>query len=158
MNAPEAIQPLLRVPGMRLLFSAYLLICACVERLLILCPGAITFYMDRRLSSLCSASRYKTLVFSLPFHLRMSGGYSASALAPGTATLHTKTFNMHRRLSSLCPGSRYKTHVYNLPSHLRMRGGYPASAMAPDIRLLFTAYLFICTCVEAIQPLSWLQV
>ncbi len=75
------------------LFSAYLFIWACVEAVqLCLAPGravlrAITFYMHRRPSSLCPGSRYKVLVFSLPFHLCMRGGYPASALAPGRSVL-----------------------------------------------------------------------
>jgi hypothetical protein len=116
--------------------------------------------MHRRPSSLCPASRYKTLVFSLPSLLRLRGGYPASALASGRAVLHAITFYMHRMLSSLYhnsslgsffslpfhlrmrrgypaqPWFQYKVLVFSLPFHLCMRGGYPASALAPGRSVL----------------------
>jgi hypothetical protein len=136
-------------------------------RLSSLCPGSRykvpvlpTFSSAHawRLSIFCPGSRYRAVLPANTFymHRRQSSLYPV----PGIGLLFQLTFSFAHawRQSSLCPGSRYKTLFYSLPFHLRMLGGYPASAMAPSIRLLFSAYLFICACVEAIQPLPWLQV
>jgi hypothetical protein len=64
-----------------------------------------------------------------------TGGYPAFAQGSRYKTLiYLFTFSSAHawRLSSLCPGS--------------------------SLKLLFTAYLFICTRMEAIQPLPWFQV
>ncbi len=99
--------------------------------------------MHRRPSSLCPASRYKTLVFSLPSLLRLRGGYPASALASGRAVLHAITFYMHRMLSSLYHNSSLGS-FFSLPFHLRMRRGYPAQPWFQYKVLVFSLPFHLC--------------